>query len=244
MKNSQKSILGMLAIALALTSCQKDDLVDMDLLSNKGDRLENMQPEYQNSLWTPDPQDSRIIAFELNQKVSIEKPDCFTSVSEEKTDQESRGSSNDCYGTYNLSSEDGRGWVDEIGSFTLIVDLDCDPVSQIVSGTVTLVFDVDNSRVVLGANGSMTKGNRPSSGSTLEVGLKSIRNSRSNGLNNFKGHLYIKDMDKIFNNRIGLKHTMVLITGSFGVEVRNSNNVKVKDPGNKDAEQVHNNKYN
>jgi hypothetical protein len=220
MKTSQKSIFALLSLALAFSACQKDGLVDRDLLAGNDISIDNQQPDYETDARIPDPLNASTAAFQIEQKVLIQRPDCDLGPALKKDEENSRRSSNGCYGKYNLSSRDGRGWVEEIGSFTSIVDLEYDPMSKEINGTVILEMDGEQSNIVLKAMGSIESQSSPSESTTLMVKLESGKGSGSSGLPNFEGQIYISNAEEVFSERSSVDYSVILITGYFGIEVR------------------------
>jgi hypothetical protein len=227
MKTHQTSIFGLLSIALVFTACQKDGIVDMDLLENKSDRVETQELDPNMSRSIPVP-----VNFELQQMVDIQKPDCATSSSLEEGSQDQVEKSEGCYGTYGLSSQDGRGWVEDFGSFTSHVDLEYDPTADEINGTVTIVFDRESATLVLKAMGRVLKTATPSEGRTLVVGLESTKFSKPYDMSNFIGQIHIMRADLITDSKSLENDALMVINGEFGVEAR--------DPGDYAIEHIHN----
>lgn len=230
MKTPQTSIFALLSIALVFTACQKDSIVDMDILSQKDSGVEQQDfvPGLSKSIPVP-------VGFEHSQIVEIQRPDCSSSTLEEKaTDQISM--TNGCYGVYGLTDESGRGWVEEFGSFTSKVSLEYDPSANEINGTVTFIFDRESATLVLKTVGRVEKSSSTSNGKMLMVSLKGAKTSGPFDLLGFVGQLYVMRAELISDPNARDHNLSIKIIGDFGVDVRN--------PGDYAIEKIHNNRYN
>gem|GEM_PF-3362148 len=229
MRTQQTSIFALLSIALVFTSCQKDSLVDMDILSQKDAGIDQQvfEPGLNKSILVP-------VGLKLSQTVEIHRPDCANSLLEEKAGDQTEKSKG-CYGKYGLTDDNGRGWTEEFGSFTSHVDLEYDPAANAINGTVTFVFDRKSAILVVKAMGSVVRMAPTSEGNMLMVGLEGSKTSGPLDLSNFVGQLYIPHAD-LTSERSDLDHdASIVIEGSFGVESR--------DPVDYAIERIHNNRY-
>ncbi len=236
MKTQQTSIFGLLSIALVFTACQKDNIVDMDILADKDAQIEMDGSGFSTDASIPEPPSLDNSAIELNQVVKIKRPDCASGSSLEKVGDDNRSSREDCYGEYGLSGNDGRSWVAEFGSFTSHVALQYDPVSNELTGKVTLEFDGEPAALVLVPTGSVERRISPSEGSNLMVDIQSKRGAGPLGGTNFKGQIYIMHSDLVFSSKSLENEVNIMIKGSFGVEAR--------DPGEYAIERTHNDRSN
>ena len=231
MNTQQTSIFALVSIALVFTACQKDSIVDMDILNNKEARVEQQSFDASLNKSIPEP-----VGFELQQMAEIQRPDCATSSSLESNTGDQSENSDGCYGKYGLHGDSGHGWIEEFGSFTSRVDLVWDPVANEVNGTVTFEFDRESATLVLKAMGSIEKRSTPSEGNTLVVGLEDVKATGPLDLSHFVGQLYIMRADLISDNKAQIEDALIMIKGDFGVENR--------DPGDYAIERTHNNRFN